>query len=301
MALSSIPSAFSLKRFFRPPSSAFTLRVINTVLTWRHAVMNINAPNQARFTPSLKTRIISLGGAIALAWVGLVAIPAEAQNPPDFSGTGRSGNRVGGASRRGGCPAPMAPMTPLVPIDADYGGKTTQAQPTFWVYIPYALDEDSPVTFAIHDEDGSDLYQTTFITTAVAGVYGFELPPSVELAVDTYYDWYVLVYCNDPLREDVPAFASGWVQRVALPDGLEAERLDALSPTEVSDAFANQLIWYDALTPLGDALRDSQDPATLQAAWSELLELPSVKLGEFAEFPVTSCCSDDTVLTESSP
>ena len=251
--------------------------------------MKCNAPLTQGFMSS-SIRFLSWSGAIALAWTSLFSLPAIAQSPPDFSRTGRSGNRVGGASR-GGCPTTDLPMMPLVPVDADYGGQTTEAQPTFWVYVPYGLDENSPVTFAVHDEDGNDLYQETFETTILPGVYGIELPASVELAVDSYYDWYVLVYCNDPLRHNVPAYASGWVQRVAFPDAIDAIAVSDMSPTEQSQVFANQLLWYDALTPLGESLQANQHNSEELSAWMDLLELPSVKLDEFAEFPLVSCCA----------
>ncbi|MEM7773247.1 MAG: DUF928 domain-containing protein [Cyanobacteria bacterium P01_E01_bin.6] len=239
---------------------------------------------------SLNHRSIAIGLlTFGLSWMSW--LPGIAQALPDFSGTGRSGNRVGGASRSGGCARITdSHMMPIVPIEADHGGQTTQAQPTFWVYVPYTLDENSPVTFAIHDEHGNDIYQTTFTTAAMPGVYGMQLPDSVELENGSYYDWYLLVYCNDPLRQEVPSFASGWVQRVELPDSIDAGMIDEMTPMDQSRLFASELLWYDALEPLGEVLQDNPDDANIVAEWMDLLELPSVQLNEFSRFPVVPCC-----------
>jgi len=181
-------------------------------------------------------------------------------------------------------------MTALAPVEAGYGGRTTSAQPTFWFYMPYDLNEDSPVTLSIQDESGNELYQTTFTATTAAGIYGIGLPDSVELAVDHYYDWYVMVYCNDPLRQNVPNFASGWVQRVSPPGAIDLTEMQTLSPTEQSRIFADELLWYDALNPLAEAHQANSPDTDVEAEWKELLELPSVNLSEFVEMPMRPCC-----------
>ncbi|MEL6223597.1 MAG: DUF928 domain-containing protein, partial [Cyanobacteria bacterium J06627_8] len=60
--------------------------------------------------------------------------------------------------------------------------------------------------------------------------------------------------------------------------------------------FADNLLWYDALTPLGQALQANANDPMIRSTWEELLTLPSVQLDEFNQFPVVSCCemSDTT-------
>jgi hypothetical protein len=243
-------------------------------------------------TSSLKLwlcRSAVVSGLLCIALSSVLGLPNRAQALPDFSGTGRSGNRVGGASR-GGCPNPEHPMMPLAPMSADYGGRTISDQPTVWVYVPYVLDEESPVTFAINDESGNGIYQTTFTTSVAPGVYGIQIPASVDLEPDQYYDWYVLVYCDDPFREDVPSFASGWIQRVAPSADMSLDLLETMSPEEQSQMFSEQLLWYDALTPLGESLQENSSRSTVRSMWNELLGLPSVQLDSLTQFPVISCC-----------
>lgn len=213
----------------------------------------------------------------------------------DFSGTGRTRNRVGGASRSGGCGGTDLPMMPLVPVSAQFGGHTTEAQPSFWVYVPYTLTENSPVTFALHDETGGDVYQKTFVTTAEPGIYQITLPPAVTLESDTYYDWYVLIYCNDPLRQDVPSFASGWVQRVDSSGSMSETELAALSPAERGVFYANEMLWYDAIATLGDDLQSTSPQPATRTAWESLLNLPSVQLGNYAEQPLMLCCDVEQI------
>lgn len=235
------------------------------------------------------SRFGTLTGAIALSWVSLITPMAIAQNIPDFSGRGRPGNRVSAASR-GGCPTPDIRMMPLAPVGVNYGGRTIDAQPTFWVYIPYALDANSPVTFIITDEEDNDLYRSTFTTVAPAGIYGIEVPDSVELLEERYYDWHVWVYCDDPNQQNVPSFASGWVQRVAPPDTLDHAGVSEMSPVEQSQVYADHLLWYDALTPLGEVLQADKTSTLAHAALVNLFGLPSVQLDEYADQSVVPCC-----------
>jgi len=283
--------------------------------------MNPSWPHASRLSA---TALISASWAIALALPGLMAPAAVAQVPnrgdrgqtgtleddfpagepsdelvsganrafPDFRSTGRSGNRVGGASRSGGSCVRLAEeaLTPLAPVEAGYGGRTLQAHPTIWVYVPYLLTADSPITFSLLDKAGDTVYQSTFTTEMGPGMVSLTLPPSITLQEGEVYDWYFLVYCNDPQRQDVPAFASGWIERVSLVDEAMADQLDEMSAGDRSEFYARELLWYDALTTLGDALRATPTDAQLVETWNWLLGLPSVKLEEFVDAEIIPCC-----------
>ncbi|MEB3357300.1 MAG: DUF928 domain-containing protein [Synechococcales bacterium] len=210
---------------------------------------------------------------------------------PDFRSTGQSGNRVGGASRGGSCvQLAEEPLTPLAPVEAGYGGRTTQAHPTVWVYVPYLLTAESPITFSLLDGAGDTIYQSTFTTEMESGIVGLTLPPSVTLQEGETYDWYFLVYCNDPQRRDVPAFASGWIERVPLTGEMTAEQLAAMPVSDRSNFYARELLWYDALNTLGEALRSNPNDPQLLETWNWLLQLPSVKLEEFGDAEISPCC-----------
>lgn len=232
--------------------------------------------------------------AIAIALIGCAALDpsgnaAWADSSPDFGQAGRSGgDHDSGATRgdslvSGDCASSSESLLPLVPSSVG-GGYTTQARPTFWVYSPYSLSENSPVFFALMNEENLPIHEAR-LPILEAGIYSIELPPSVELQLGNTYEWYVQVYCGDPDQMEPPLFVSAWSTRVATP--LAPEPPTQMSPVEESSYYAEQLIWYDSLSILGHALRqESGDRDTVEAAWDSLLELPSVQLEDLTDAPL---------------
>lgn len=218
---------------------------------------------------------------------------------PDFRGTGRPGNHGSGASR-GICPTldelALASddderLTLLVPKEAKYGGYTTQASPTLWAYVPYILNEDSPITFTLRDDQGNSIYETFQTIEHEPGILKLDLPAHITLDIENSYEWYLMLHCGDPSGEDVTSFASGWIERVDSPAIPQGEDWDNLSLPERSNVYANQLIWYDALTVLAEGLLETPSSLELIDAWSYLLGLPSVQLEEVSTAPLSDCCS----------
>lgn len=218
---------------------------------------------------------------------------------PDFSQTGESGSgRTSGVTRSsnnsGECSSPES-LTPLVPTSVG-GGYTTQARPTFWVYIPYSLTDDSPVFFSLMGENNDLVYETQ-LSVSNPGIYSVNLPSSVELQIETTYKWYVQIYCNDPAQLEVPQYIRAWSERVAIAAPLTPEQQSQMSPAEQSAYYSEQLIWYDALTVLASELQTSEEDipnveATIESAWDELLTLPSVELEDLTDQPFTPCCAN---------
>jgi len=95
---------------------------------------------------------------------------------------------------------------------------------------------------------------------------------------------------DDYIYRDRPAFVRGWVKRVALDPSL-TKPMKAASPQQLSRLYADNLIWYDALTTLAQARRAKPNDKSLLADWNKLLGLPSVKLTEFASEYLTPCCA----------
>ena len=207
---------------------------------------------------------------------------------PDFRGTGRPGSHGGGASR-GGCPDLDPEMQLLVPTEAGYGGYTTEATPTLWAYVPFTLNADSPITFSLLDEQGNSVYEAFQVVNHRSGILNLTLPSHITLEVGQMYEWYLMVHCNDPDGTDAASFASGWIERISPPSSVEAGT--TLSPIELSDLYANQLIWYDALTVLGESLLENPNDSQLINAWTGLLSLPSVQLNEVSTAPLSDCCT----------
>lgn len=263
--------------------------------------------NRLQLFPSSFQRIqpmsFVLKRAIALSCIGCTAFglswsPALAnESSPDFSQAGRSdGDLRSGATRSaayvdGDCSGSES-LALLTPSSIN-GGYTMQANPSFWVYMPYNLSEDSPVIFSLIDESNNLIYETR-LSIQDAGIHRIDLPNAVELQVGNTYEWFVQVYCNDPEQLDTPLFVSAWTTRLAT-DSISAPNPEMLgSPVDESDYYAEQLVWYDALSMLGNALmQENGDRPAVEAAWNELLELPSVQLDDLADEPLIDCCIEE--------
>ena len=237
--------------------------------------------NQNRFL-----KLLASAGSIVVLATATVNLPAIAQDFGGVSGSGSSGS----SGSRGGCPATPKPLTALVPKASGQGGLTVAARPTVWVYVPYALTSEKTIEVVLQDEQGSDVYKTRFQGTgASSGVVSLTLPSDQPaLTVDKAYRWYFSVYCGKV--SDRPSFATGWVKRVDLDPALK-KQLEGATPQKRSSLYAEHLLWYDAITVLGEGMRTNASNQPLLASWAKLMQLPSVGLGNFATEPLTPCCS----------
>lgn len=226
---------------------------------------------------------LTLGSAL-----GSLAPVHYAPPPPPDRGSPRTSDR-GGASR-GGCPPTDLPLTALVPAASAYGGYTTAAHPTLWVYQPYSLGPQDRIEFFIRSiDDQTELYRTQLSTNTGPGLMQVTLPNTAPaLEPGQPYDWYVLVFCNAERRRVAPAYTQGWLQRVD-PTPELAQALSTADLAEQSRLYAAQGLWYEALHRV--ALPNADDPAeeaNRAATWAGLLE--AVDLGDFVDQPLTDCC-----------
>ncbi len=91
-----------------------------------------------------------------------------------------------------------------------------------------------------------------------------------------------------------PLSVGAWSERLATDTALSPDQQMQMSPVEVSRYYADQLIWYDALSILGDALiQGAGDRTDIEAAWDELLELLSVQRDELTDESLIDCCAEE--------
>ncbi|MBT9316241.1 DUF928 domain-containing protein [Leptothoe spongobia] len=212
----------------------------------------------------------------------------------------RSGNRYGGASR--GCAIPGEPsltnkLIALVPATEASSSKpelslTTEAYPSFWFHIPYALDDDIALEFVLENEEGNKVYQTKYIfNTDKPGIIKFSLPEmSPPLSIGTSYQWYFSVYCNSS-TQTISDHVHGWIARTNISGNLEA-RLENASTLEKASAYADNGIWQETLTTLGELYRAEPQNNIAKFNWQNLLA--TIDLQDIAEVPLLECC-DTTV------
>ncbi|MCC5636560.1 DUF928 domain-containing protein [Nostoc sp. CHAB 5844] len=201
-------------------------------------------------------------------------------DPPD-NGTPTT---QGGTGSRGNCLVPdnKPQLTSLA------GNRrlrlTTNSHPTFWVYVPYTA-KDSLGEFSLHDGE-NEIYRTKFQLPATSGIVGVALPKQVAaLQIGKTYRWYFDVHCTVANARDelTPASVTGIIQRVAVSEKLAQALKSVDSPLTGVAAYAEQGIWYNALTQLAELRLSSPQNKDFQAAWLQLLTDSTAGLNEIAQ------------------
>lgn len=187
------------------------------------------------------------------------ATPSPIQWKPERERGGVGGTLSGG--RRGtsnqcavGSAAPK--MTLLVPDDAR-GLLTTAAHPS----LHWHVETSRPVsmTFVLQDVTAAQPVYTQVVTANQSGIMGVQLPSQVELQVGANYRWGVFLACGD--QETGETYARSFIQRVD--GGAIHAQVQGKSPLVQAVVYAKAGIWYDAISPLVQAV--ATDPANEQA------------------------------------
>ncbi|MCU0537814.1 MAG: DUF928 domain-containing protein, partial [Hydrococcus sp. Prado102] len=164
-------------------------------------------------------------------------------------------------------------LTALVPAyqttdDDLVWGLTTSESPTFWFYVPYTLTPKYAIEFVLKDDRGNYVYKNKFSGKGTPpGIVSLRLPPTVSLKSDREYAWYFLLYCGARVPDN---YINGFIRRVERPN-LE-KQLRSKTPRERVILYAEQGIWYDALTELAQSHRDRRDNDKLNKDWTSLLQ-----------------------------
>jgi hypothetical protein len=139
----------------------------------------------------------------------------------------------------------------------------------------------------LQDEDDNDVYRSAIALPSKPGVVSVRLPSNVAgLELNKPYHWYFNIYC-DQRRTPPPDSVDGVVQRVNL-NGAIAQQIESASLLQKVDLYAENGIWYDAITTLADLRLAKPEDSTLLADWSSLLQ--SVNLKDIASAPLIDCC-----------
>lgn len=219
--------------------------------------------------------------------------------PPDLpDGIHTPTGRPRGGASRGQCPNVSQPLTALVPTVAQPNrpsrgsaqtvwGLTVAERPTFWFYVPYTLNPEVGLEFVLLDDNDNEIYKAELdATTPSPGIVSVTLPPSAKaLDVGKMYHWYFMVYCAG----ENSVFTEGAVQRVAPPPALV--HVDQLTPREQAAAYADNGIWFDAMTVIATLHREHPNDGAIAADWAALLR--SANLSDVARQPFVECCTPE--------
>jgi Domain of Unknown Function (DUF928) len=172
-------------------------------------------------------------------------------------------------------------------------GLTAAEHPTLWFYLPYGQDSISRIDFILRDRDNSAdriVYQTSIRSPTQPGIIDIELPKtSAPLIIDRFYQWELKVTRkkSSGIKE---VAVKGWIQRADLDLQLR-DSIAQATPEQQVDLYAENGLWYDALSTLAKLRRDipaeplhqgSQDVA-IRKDWKNMLK--SVNLGKLANQP----------------
>ncbi|MHC5716704.1 MAG: DUF928 domain-containing protein [Nostoc sp.] len=133
-------------------------------------------------------------------------------------------------------------------------GKTLEAYPSFWFYIPFVYKESELeyAKFVMLDEDRHIVVGPIFFQLPnkvdVAGkpsIAKLTLPANLKpLEINKQYNWFFSIICDERKPSRNPS-VTGWIQRKALP---------VLAPQNYL-YYARSGIWYDAVTLLVESRR----------------------------------------------
>lgn len=194
--------------------------------------------------------------------------------PPPGSDRGSPTRQIdmGTRSPCGTAPPENRFLTALIPQSQP--ALTVSERPTFWVYVPYAAGDIELIHFSIQ-QDGSAIL-LGFTPPDRPGILAITLPDrAAPLEIGQTYQWSLSVSCNGA-ASDAP-FVEGSVQRVAIEPALTTA-LEAASPREQAAIYAENGIWYDALTTLGNLYRTDSNNTELAADWAALLSALEIDL-----------------------
>ncbi|MBW3585623.1 MAG: DUF928 domain-containing protein [Cyanobacteria bacterium 0813] len=209
--------------------------------------------------------------------------PWNSFQPPE---EGVPGRREGGGTRGLECSTATRALTALIPESTM--GQTISAKPTFFYYLPVALDKT--VQFELVDERDKTLYKKSFrMVTTRAGVVSVSLDSddsSPALEVGKNYQWYFTIKCNPKNYTTDDVLVSGWINRTALTPNVKTELDRSPDRRAHLSIFAQQGLWYEYLATLAQLRIESPSDASLAIKWSAVLN--SVQLGKIAQEPLVA-------------
>ncbi|MHC5613563.1 MAG: DUF928 domain-containing protein [Nostoc sp.] len=212
-------------------------------------------------------------------------------NLPPLPPGSAPGGRVRGGAKRGGCPLAKPDLTALTAFTEEPNsvinvwGKTMVERPSWFFYVPYTKDSPYAVEFVLQDLDSNDIYKKAIALPDKPGVIRVSLPTTAPaLAVDKQYHWFFTINC-DKEKYSPPTFVEGVIQRVQL-NPATVKELQTTEPLKRYGIYAQNGIWYEALTILAQLRQNNPQDAALQAEWRNLLS--SIRLDDIAAEPILS-------------
>lgn len=227
--------------------------------------------------------LAGVSGLTPLAVIGQpvsnIPIRWETQQYKPPGDVGSTDQVQGGASR-----SPLRfdrlPVKALVPDNSF--GVTTQAYPTFLVYVPHLTNAPPQVAeFVLEDEDGLEVCRMVFPQSNTGEIITIPLSSQgglVPLAVNKNYNWVFSLL--DARDYSTTMSTGGSIRRVALSQR-QQEEIAKGSPSEQISWYVKNGIWYDSIAGLAELYREDGKNPQWRESWQKLLQ--SVGLSQLSQ------------------
>lgn len=213
--------------------------------------------------------------------------PARSRKKPQTGDRrGRPTTRRGMGSRND-CPVTDIPLTALIP--ENQVGKVVEANPTFWLFIPYKSSKIPKGEFVLQDENHNDIYRKDFPINKGKGIVGVSLASDTSLETNKTYQWYFKLYCEDS-ESTTPIYVRGWVQRIALQPQQQKQLSRFTSPRQRVAFYANNGLLYSAFTELAEICLSNPRNKSIPKDWSKLLS--NIGLQDLSNKPIIGKISE---------
>ena len=184
-------------------------------------------------------------------------------------------------------------------------GLTISEYPRFWFYVPYPPhNPEKPtevlqVEFLLLDSDSKQVFRRRMLLENTPGVISVALPKNESLLEsDRRYQWVFSVVCDpeDPTADD---FVKGQVMRQdSLLERVESQLRDGEGGDKEVDllreraiVYAENGLWYDALTSLAELYGQNPENQRYSRDWVQLLK--QVGLDEVVAQLIVDCCQSE--------
>lgn len=185
---------------------------------------------------------------------------------------GKPGNRVGGGTRGQGDNIP-----PLAALAPDHTGLTTKNQPSLYWFL--ARPSTNRIEFTVSNkQEINPLLEISLNNPGRQGIqcihlsdYGLKLSSGIE------YQWFVALV-PDPDSRSKDIVAGGTIKHIKPPKML-TQRLTKAGMMEIPGIYADEGIWYDALSAICELIKTHPHDKNLHLQRATLLKqvgLPEV-------------------------
>jgi len=197
-------------------------------------------------------------------------LPGVSSKSPVYKlpSVGKPRKRIGGGRR--GLEGELPKIYTLVP---DHVGLTISASPNlYWYLSESAVGRIRFELTLIDHEEIEPVFDIAIDEPSKPGLQKISLAKyGVELDVGREYQWFVALVPNDDHRSE-DRVSSGWVERVAEPEGFQA-KLMAADANGRCDLFAEEGLWYDMLRASTELVLSHPDEPNYMQQHEMLLNL----------------------------